>query len=81
MDIIKIEIRLDRLVAHRVAVKGKMLDGRGIEPAAVLAPELAERDGHELRRGAGDHIRQVDFEILAIAVELADEFLAFCRPV
>lgn len=51
-----------------------MLDGRGIEPAAVLAPELAERDGHELRRGAGGHIRQVGFEILAIAVELADEF-------
>lgn len=58
-----------------------MLYGRGIESAAVLALELTERDGHKLRRGAGGHIRQVDFEILAIAVELADEFLAFCRPV
>ena len=75
-DVIEIKMRVHRRVTNRVAVNCKVLHGRAVERAAVLAFELRERQRHELRMRRLREVRQIDFEILAIRVQLADELLA-----
>ena len=53
-----------------------MLHSRAVECAAILAFELRERQRHKLRLRRLREVRQIDFEILAIRIQLADELLA-----